>query len=263
MYILAVTENDKQTLIDNRSGLYYFDNELNYSKMVVPEVLHSSYFLCDNYEILSNGDIIGTSSNFEYKKNANDSIITVARYDSTGKFLGNIGYLPEQYTANNLNYDEHWKPLITTIQDEIFISYPRTNGIYSTNQKLRFNLTNLPFSNDSGFVLLHNYYRLLRLQNQRPNSKDIGKLMPFSIINTFNTNNNFSVILLVFDETEDLGFYYIAQEYDKTGNLLSHTKIYDEPENQIRHFAYDKYNNYLCVIRKNKEGWTLEKREWK
>lgn len=264
MYIFAVSDKVKHNSIDNRSGFCLFDSELNFEKMIVPEVLLSSYFLYDNYEFLSNGEIIGTTSNFSYKeKDIMDSIVTVAKYDSTGNFLGNIGYLPDIYTNNNLAYEEHWKPLITSINDSLFILYPRTKDVYGPGQKIRFTLQNIPFSNDSGLVYLYNYYRLARLQQRTPNSKEIGRLLPFSIINSFNTNGNLTIIILVFDESENIGFYYLVQEYDTKGNLLSHSKIYDEPENQIRNFVYDKHNNYMCIVRKSKFGWTLEKREWK
>lgn len=263
MYIFAVSDNVRENCIDNRSGFCWYDKELNYEKMVVPEVKSGSYFIHGSNEILSNGDIIGTTSNFVYQeKDVMDSLVTVARYDSTGKLLGNIGYLPEKYSNNKLAYEELWKPFITSINDSIFIAYPRVNEIYGPGQIVRFRLKNLPFSNDSGLVHIYNYYQLAKIQQRTPNSNEIGRLLPLSIVATFNSNGNYGVILLVFDETEPMGFYYIAQEYDIKGNLLSHTKFYDEPENQIRDFVFDKAHNQLCIVRKSKNGWSIEKRKW-
>jgi hypothetical protein len=261
--MVAVSDEVRHNTLDNRVLICCFDKEFNYKKMIVPEVLYDSYFIMGELEFLSNGEIIGTTSNFSYAdKLVSDSLVTVARYDSKGKFLYNIGYLPEKYVKNNLIYEERWQPLITIINDSIFIVYPRDNEIYAPGQVKRFKLKNLPFSNDSGLVFIYDYYRLLKIQNTRPDIKEIGKILPISIINTFNVKGKYNLILLIFDENEPMGFYYIIQEYDTKGNLLSHSKIYDEPENQIRNFYYDKFNNYLCIIRKNKEGWTLEKREW-
>lgn len=263
MYAWAVSDKEKHNSIINRSGFCWYDNELNFEKMVVPEVVNDSYIISGYYVIQNNGDIIGTSSNFIYKdKDVMDSLVTVSRYDSTGKLLGNIGYLPEKYSDNKLAYEELWKPFITSINDSIFIAYPRVKEIYAPSQKVRFSLINLPFSNDSGLVHLYNYYQLAKIQQRNPDSKEIGRLLPLSIVNTFNSNGNYGVIILVFDETEPMGFYYIAQEYDIRGNLLSHTKFYDEPENQIRDFVFDKANNQLCIVRKSKNGWSIEKRKW-
>lgn len=262
--IVAVSDNVRHNCLDNRTFICCFDNKLNYEKMIVPEVRYDSYFIMGELEFLSNGEIIGTTSNFSYnEKWISDSIVTVARYDSTGKFLCNIGYLPDKYVKNNLIYEERWQPLITNISDSIFITYPRDNEIYAPGQLKRFKLRNLPYSNDSGLVYLYDYFRLLKIQNQKQDSKEIGRFLPISIINTFNVLGKFSLVLLVFDEHEPMGFYYIIQEYDTQGNLLSHSKIYDEPENQIRNFYYDKFNNYLCIIRKSRDGWSLEKREWR
>ena len=215
------------------------------------------------FENHTNTNKIRNSSKFKYKdKEIIDSIVTVASYDSNGKFLGNIGYLPDKYVKNQLIYKERWQPLLTNINDSIFISYPRDNEIYAPGQKIRFRLKNLPYSNDSGLVYLHDYYRLKKVENRRYDRFEVAKLLPVSIIYTFNSNGNFGVVLLVFDKEHPMGYYYIAQEYDFKGNLLSHTKINDEPGNQIRNFVFDKYNSYLCIVSKNKDGWTLEKREW-
>lgn len=263
IYTFAVADSEKVFNIINRSGFSCFDRELNFEKMIIPEVKVDDYFIYGSYTILNNGDIIGTTSNFVYnEKFASDSLVTVARYDSTGKFIANIGYLPDQYSKNNLIYEELWKPLITNIGNEIFIAYPRLNEIYSPNQKIKFKLKNLPFSNDSGLVYLYNYYRIAKMQKRIPDSKEIGKLLPQTIVYTFNSFGNYGVIILVFDESEPMGFYYIAQEYDIQGNLISQTKFYDEPENQIREFYFDEISNNLCLIKKSKKGWSIEKRKW-
>ncbi|MDT3739888.1 MAG: hypothetical protein RO257_10365 [Candidatus Kapabacteria bacterium] len=261
--MFAVSDEIKENSLDNRVFLLKYNSKLNLLKMVVPEVLHKSYILPSTFEILSNGNYIGSSSNYTYKDKGNiDSIVTVASYDSTGKFLGNIGYLPDKYVKNQLIYQERWQPLLTNINDSIFIAYPRDNDIYAPGQKIRFSLKNLPYSNDSGLVYLYDYYRLKKVENSRYDRFEVANLLPVSIIYTFNSNGNFGVVLLVFDKEHPMGYYYIAQEYDFKGNLLSHTKINDEPGNQIRNFVFDKYNNYLCIVSKNKDGWTLEKRKW-
>ena len=263
MYIFSVSDNVRENVIENRSGFCWYDNGLNFEKMVVPEVLIGSHIIPGTYDILSNGDVVGTSSNFIYhREDVMDSLVTVARFDSTGKLLGNIGYLPEKYSENNLTYEELWKPLITSINDSVFIAYPRVNEIYAPGQHVRFSLKNLPFSNDSGLVYLYNYYRMAKLHKIQPNSKEVGRLLPLSINYTFNSYGNFGVIILVFDDSDPMGFYYIAQEYDIRGKLISHTKINDEPENQIRNFVFDKYNGFLCLIKKSKKGWSIEKRNW-
>ena len=261
----AVSDKEENhNSIMNRTGFCIYDKELNFKKMIVPEVQSGSFVITGSYDILSNGNFISISSNFVHQeKNVMDSLVSVTRYDSTGKLMGNIGYLPEKYANNNLAYEEMWQPLITSIDDNIFIAYPRTSEIYAPGQKVRFSLQNLPFSNDSGMVYIYNYYRMSKVQQRRPDSKEIGRLLPLSIVHTFNSNGNYGVIVLVFDEEHPMGFYYIAQEYDLEGELLSQTIIHDEPENQIRNFYFDKYNNHLCLVKKsNKSGWTIEKRRW-
>jgi hypothetical protein len=264
IHTYAVSDNERCNGLMNHTGFCFYDKELNFEKLIVAEVRNDSYIIPGSYNVLRDGDIISISSNFIYhEKDIMDSLVSVARYDSTGKLLGNIGYLPEKYANNNMAYEELWRPLITSIDDSIFIAYPRTSEIYAPGQKVRFSLQNLPFSNDSGMVLIYNYFRMTKVQQRRPDSKEIGRLLPLSIVYTFNSNGNYGVIILVFDEEHPMGFYYIAQEYDLSGKLLSQTMIHDEPENQIRNFYFDKYNNHLCLVKKsNKSGWTIEKRRW-
>lgn len=262
LYLLASSDTERYNSIDNRTVIIYFNNDLKYQKLSFLEVNEKSYPVPYYFEILKNTNIVISSTNFDLKKKSFDSLVTTAVYDKSGKFLYNIGYLPELYKKNNLVYQEKWRPLLTCIDDSIFMAYPRDLDIYGPGQKVWFRLKNLPFSNDSGMAFVTDFYRLTRIQERNPDPKELGNLLPITIIYTFNSNGNYGIVLLVFDKEHPMGFYYIAQEYDLKGNLLSQTRIYDEPGNQIRNFVFDKYNSYLCIVSKNKDGWTLEKRKW-
>jgi len=262
IYLGATSDKENYNTVGNRSALLCFDKDLMLQNIIIFELNEKAYPSPFYFEILKNSNIVMSSTNFDYKNKSFDSLVTSALYDSTGKFLNNIGYLPEIYIKNKLVYEEKWRPILTSIDDSIFLAYPRDLDIYGPGQKVRFRLKNLPFTNDSGMAFVTDFYRLKRIQESNPDPKELGNLLPITIIYTFNSNGNYGIVLLVFDKEHPMGYYYIAQEYDLKGNLLNQTRIYDEPGNQIRNFVFDKYNTYLCIVSKNKDGWTLEKRKW-
>lgn len=260
--MFAVSDDIAENVLDNRVILFKYNNSYQIEKVVVPEVLLNSYTIPTIFEIQNDGNIIVGSSNFSFKKGKTDSLTTLAIYDSTGTYLKDLAFLPDKYTRNNLIYKERWQPLLTCINDSAFITYPRDNTIYAPEKRIRFKLKNLPYSNDTGLTYINDYFRLRNIQKSRPDRFEVANLLPMSNIFTFDSFGKFGIVILVFDKYEPMGFYYIAQEYDFDGTLISHTRINDEPENQIRNFVFDKYNGFLCLIKKSKKGWSIEKRNW-
>jgi hypothetical protein len=87
----------------------------------------------------------------------------------------------------------------------------------------------------------------------------MARLFPIKIMDAFESDNKLYPIILVWDKNKPMGFYYMIQEYTSDGKLLREVKLDDEPENQIRRFAFNKYDKELVLFKKSKIGWTAEK----
>lgn len=260
-YIPGEVEGSSKHYTDNRTFIGTFDKDFNLKNCYPLEVLKQSYAVPFFINTLNSGNLIVSSSNFAFrdKKFGFDSMVTMSIYDYDGKFISNIGYMPEIYYKNNLAYQEKWIPIVTTIENKPYIIYPREMKVYSENNKVNFELYNLPYSNDSGMTYIELFYRAKSIKGENADPKELGKLVPLEVVYSFNRNNHLGVIYLVFDDNTDMGFYYILQVYTTNGKLISQANIYDDPNNQIHNFKYDSQNDILCIIKKNEEGWTLEK----
>ncbi len=78
----------------------------------------------------------------------------------------------------------------------------------------------------------------------------------------FEGNGNIIVQLVVMDTTINNGYYYILQEYNTEGRLLSQTNIFDDKSSKIHYITFDNENNYLVIFRKSKILWAMERRKW-
>jgi len=221
-----------------------------------------------------------------------DSIITFSIYDSVAHFIKQVSFLPETFTKSFLNNLEFSKiPQLCFIKDSCFISYGIDLTIYNLNNEKRFQLKNLPFKNDSGFLLIKepmkemyensskvaaptindsgfayqskiSKFYISRVSKNKITRKIYDNLFPVKIANMINTGGTLTVWLYVIDSTVENGYYYILQEYTTEGKLLSQTNLFDKKEQKIRHIAYDSKHNYILIFLKSKEGWKLEKRKW-
>ncbi len=187
IYVPATSENENFNTLGNRTVLICFNNDMMLQSIITFELNEKAYPSPFYFEILKNSNIVMSSTNFDYKNKSFDSLVTSALYDSTGKFLNNIGYLPEIYIKNKLVYEEKWRPILTGIDDSIFLAYPRDLDIYGPGQKVRFRLKNLPFTNDSGMAFVTDFYRLKRIQESNPDPKELGNLLPITIILSIQT----------------------------------------------------------------------------
>lgn len=129
--------------------------------------------------------------------------------------------------------------------------YPDELSVFGENKKL-FDLQNLPFSNDSGFVYYQDYLRYCRSKDMKPDIEVVSRLFPIKIVDAFDNNNKLYPIILIWDKSKPMSYYYLIQEYTSEGNLLREVTLNDEPENQIRQFAFNKYAQELVLFKKSK-----------
>lgn len=260
VYLPATSDNEDFNAMDNRTILLEFNDNLEYEKFIILEVNKKTYPVPFVLTKMTNGDIITCAPNLNYKKSTYDSIVTLSLHNKEGKFLSNIGFLPEKFIKNKLKYLGNWTPFVTNIHDNLFILYPLDTDVYNTNQEFCFNLKNLPFNNDSSLIYFRNNFKNIVTKEGMVDNRILSKLFPQQIVYTFNANNKLCIIIQVNEDFNSK--YYIVQEYELDGTLLSQTIINDNPVNQIRNFVFDKYNGYICLIKKNSLGWSLEKRKW-
>ncbi|MDX9791655.1 MAG: 6-bladed beta-propeller [Candidatus Kapabacteria bacterium] len=263
-YLPTTCDEEKYNVLTNRTFVYICDSNFALQRIISFEVTPNVWSISSAFEVFDNGDYLVSTSNFGHEGNKYfDSLVTFAIYDTEGKLMYNTDYLPDLYANNRLKYNELWRPLTTQTNNTVLINYPRDFNVYATGNKSLFKLHNLPYTNDSGMVHIYDFYRLKKIQQSNPDPHDIGKIVPVTIVKTYGYDDVYGVITLIFDQdVKPMGFYYNLQEYSLEGKLLRQAIIHDEPEYQIRHFGYDKNNNYLCIARKGKDGWTLEKRRW-
>ncbi|PKL84603.1 MAG: hypothetical protein CVV22_12230 [Ignavibacteriae bacterium HGW-Ignavibacteriae-1] len=87
----------------------------------------------------------------------------------------------------------------------------------------------------------------------------LSRLFPIKIIDAFENDNKLYTIMIIWDKSNPLGFYYLMQEYTQDGKLLREVTLQDEPSNQIRQFAFNKHDQQLVVFKKSSHTWTAEK----
>lgn len=275
IYTPAITQDSFQILdkkevkiIDNNTAVVECNYNLKIKKVTVFENQDLSYIVPWNFLYEPNEKVyyITTTNYSHYEENNLDSLTAIAKTDEVGDQVEISSFLPDKYIQNKAGYKIFYVPSITNLGKELFISFPYDINIYGLYNTLRFPLKNLPFSNDSGFMLLEiieDYYSHgTSYENSQNHKSTLTKAFPVCIIRLFGLKNSICTQILITDPKEKNGYYYILQEYDKSGKLMSHTKVVDDLTNPIKLITYDKYNGYVVFIRKSKEGWSLEKRRW-
>ncbi len=269
IYAPAISE-DNFTVLDNTAAIIKYDSMLNLKRVTVFENSLKGYSL--SYAFLidkERGQYLLTSSTYHRTNTYKlfDSLTAISLYDRNGNFIKVASYLPGIYETVKSGYKLQWMPKIAQINSKPFIAFPLDLTIYGINSQKRFNLVNLPYSNDHGFE----YFKKNRREIMDPNVsvdrfseiRDVIKnIFPINIVGLFSVNKNLIVRVLVYDDTVEGGYYYILQEYSPSGELLSQTNIYEDFNNKIHYVTFDNANNYLVLFKKSKDGWTMEKRKW-
>ena len=187
----------------------------------------------------------------------------VAKYDLNGNYIKKVLYLPESYMKSKGGYTLPHIAYINEIDNQKFFAFRIEDKIYNIDNKIRFKLKNLPYTNDSGFVYYKKVAKFSRINHIADPPEILKKIFPFRIFWTFTAKNHYNLVELIFDSTAANGdYYYILQEYTTKGKLLSQTIINDDLRNPIKYITFDNKNNYLVIFKKSKKGWTMEKRQW-
>ncbi|MFH1050358.1 MAG: hypothetical protein V1779_05430 [bacterium] len=270
IHVVAISEDDSLKMPENNTSIIICDYDLTIEKIIVLENRLSAHSGPDGFIINQKDNIIFATSvkstRQRYEKKT-DSLPSISMYNTNGDFIEISSYLPDNYNFKNAGYNLEHYPSLAQFNSEVFISFPYDLTIYKEKNIPRFKIKNLPFSNNPGF----NYYKkisddiinsdLNRDWNER--YRIMNALFPIRILRIFEGNRNIIVQLLVMDTTIKNGYYYILQEYDFQGILISQTNIYEDVDSKIHFITIDNDNNILIIFRKNKDGWRMEKREWK
>ncbi len=252
--------NNRST--DNRMAITVYDTTFNLINIIPLETSTGVYVIGGAFLYLNNF-LYSSSTNYQYKLLEFDSTVTLSKFNLKGNLINNIGYLPKANIDSKLMY-ENSIPLITNIKEDIFITHPRDKYVYGQNNKIKFELRNLPFSNDSGYKIAYDLFmNYFNNHNTQYPYEERMKIFPISITDMFVRSNNLALLYLVYDYTDKKEYYLILQEYSKDGKIISHTKLYNDIDNTIFKVVYDSKNDYLCFLRKSKKGWTVEKRSFK
>jgi len=242
-------------LNENFEILEYIPIENYFGNHAIPGVLE--YFDDDTF--------ILASSAFSLQRyfDRYDSLVTVSKYNRKGDIISAISFLPESYTKNKIGYDLLYYPIVSKINNELIILYQLDNNVYNENGIIKHSLDNLPYSNDKGLELYSEYKKLIKSRNESRDEELLKRLFPVVITNSFISNGNLNIIYIVYDgHKSTMGFYYLIQEYNMEGQLLTQTEFYDDPNNSIRHFIYDEVNQLLLLFRKSNTGWSMERIKW-
>jgi hypothetical protein len=266
LYCQTISESNKK-VITNRSSIIIFNTNLRIEKVIVTDSKSDLYPVPYTFNIdEKNKNFYVSATDFGnvqmYHKM--DSLPLITKTDYNGDLKDGIFYLKDKYEKSQAGYKIPWLPKIVEIQNELYITQACDLSIYGFDNKKKFDLYNLPFNNDTGFVLYTDlkYYLdspKLGLEQKR---KNLIKLFPVHIVNSFSALGNLILQILIYDESVENGYYYILQEYSVDGKLISQTNVDDDTENRIKYMYYDDVNNYLLFFRKGKEKWTLERRGW-
>ncbi|MBS3999282.1 MAG: hypothetical protein KGZ71_02235 [Desulfobulbaceae bacterium] len=257
IYCYYIGSSEKS--IDNIPVLFVLNDELNIESYVVMDLNKNSHAIAYDFYI---NNYIYLSAPGMYKVPAFggefDSYPTAAKYDLEGNFIKSVSHMTNNYLLKGGLKNGWVYPRFIEVNNHIMIVYPEELAVFGENKKL-FDLQNLPFKNDSGFVYYQDYLRYCRSKEMRPDIDVIARLFPIKIIDAFENENKFYPIILVWDKNKPMGFYYLIQEYTSDGKLLREVALDDEPENQIRQFAFNKYDKELVLFKKSKTSWTAEK----
>jgi len=270
IYVTAISEDDSIKMPENNTCIIQCDYNLNIERVIVLENQLKSHSGIDGFLFFQKPNMFlvtavqTTRQRYEGKI---DSLPSISLYNNNGNFIEISSYLPELYCFKNAGYMLEYSPSLAQINSEVFITYPYDLTFYKEKNIPRFKIKNLPFSNNHGF----NYYKKISndIVNTDLNSdwneryKIMNALFPIRIIRIFEGNNNIIAQILVNDTTIKNGYYYILQEYDSKGTLISQTNIFEEDDSKIQYMTFDNENNYLIIFKKSKNGWRMEKREWK
>jgi hypothetical protein len=270
IYVTAISEDDSLKMPENNTCIVQCDYNLNIEKVIVLENKLKSHSGSDGFLFFHKQNmflVTAIQSTRQRYEGKTDSLPSISLYNNNGNFIEISSYLPELYCFKNAGYMLEYTPSLAQINNDIFISYPYDLTFYKEKNIPRFKVTNLPFSNNSGF----NYYKKISDKivskdfnmNWNEINKIINTLFPIRIIRIFEGNRNLIAQILVNDSTVKNGYYYILQEYNIQGKLISQTNIFEDDESKIHYITFDKTNNLLLIFRKYKNGWRLEKREWK
>jgi hypothetical protein len=253
-----VAKNYDQVL-DNVPVLFRFDENLNSDSYKVIEMNKNSHTVAFDFWI--NNHMYVTSSG-QYKLPAFggefESYPTAAKFDLEGNYIETMAHMSQNYLLKG-KYNLFWVvPKFVEINQQILMLYPDELTVFGEHKKL-FDLQNLPFKNDTGFVFYENYARYCRSIDSRPEMSVLSRLFPIKIIDAFENDNKLYPIMIVWDKNYPMGFYFLIQEYTHDGKLLREISLFDEPENQIRQFAFNKHDKQLVIFKKSFHTWTAEK----
>jgi hypothetical protein len=257
IYCYYIGSSEKS--IDNIPVLFKIDNEFNIDSHIVMDLRKNRHAVASDFHINKNLYLTSPGSYLEPVYGSDfQSYPTAAKYDLEGNFIEPIAYMTRNYLLKGGLKNGWVYPKLIEVNNQIRMLYPEELAVFGENKKL-FDLQNLPFNNDSGFVYYQDYQRYCRSKEMRPEIDVMARLFPIKIMDAFESDNKLYPIILVWDKNKPMGFYYMIQEYTSDGKLLREVKLDDEPENQIRRFAFNKYDKELVLFKKSKIGWTAEK----
>lgn len=264
VYIPAINGlEDQHVRLTNLTVLLSYDEKFEIERIVIPE--DSDFNSGLPYEYIINDRLILTTSNsvVQYTYNIIDSLISIVEYDlKSGDKLGTVGYLPSSYIDSKIGYSMWWQPKLTEINQELFVGYPIDSCVYGKNNVVRFNFKNLPFSNNEGFRLFHEYKKIDFRQRSDLVKKDLlYKIFPVTLIRLNRMNKNLLAFFSIHDPDSIVGHYYLIQEYSKKGKLLREGKIFNDKSSQIKKILFDNSSNTLLIFRKSQNGWTIQRNE--
>ncbi|MBS3999280.1 MAG: hypothetical protein KGZ71_02225 [Desulfobulbaceae bacterium] len=258
-YCPFVTSKSEK-VYDNIPIIFKFSKDFEISENVVLELKKDKHAISRDF-ISTNKNLYSTVSSLYYEPINNSgfqSIPTVAKYDKKGNYLQTVSYQSPNYLTMGGKRLPWVAPRIVSVGDNVMMLYPDELTVFGENKKM-FELQNLPFKNDSGFVYYQDYQRYCRSKEMQPEIDVMARLFPIKIMDAFESDNKLYPIILVWDKNKPMGFYYLIQEYTSDGKLLREVALDDEPENQIRQFAFNKYDKELVLFKKSKTSWTAEK----
>ena len=264
VYIPTVNESgDNSINIKNRSVILEFSNDFEDSYCFIAE---RTYYGCPMaYDFAFVKNAIVTVSDFTrpayFKKY--DSMMTLLECDRrTGDSIGIIGYLPHSYETSKIGYGMGWEPKIHMHGNDLNVVYKFDKYVYARNNRIRFELKNLPYSNDGGFTLYEEFRKTSRKlkktqENEEKKKKIIYNLFPCRLLKIFGDEENLYVAIYV--KPPDEGAYLLIQKYTYSGELLGEGTIDYEEDNKIRKFDFDEIKQELLLVKKSSQGWTVER----
>jgi len=266
VYIQAINKITKIKSVHNAMMMLNFDDKFQISEYIPIENHIDNYAIPGDFFIDSNRNFYLTTSDFirvsDYRKY--DSLKIIGKYDSIGNIVETASFLPSFYTDYRIGYSVWYNPIIRDVNKDVFVIYPPDNKVYDLYGNEKWHFTNLPFSNMNAFSLFEEYRQLLRKRGSITQDPELlQRLFPILVSDAFVANDKLVVIFVVYDkERSPTGYYFMLQEYEADGRLISQTYLIDNPENRIQKFVYDSYNDFLVLMKKSSAGWTMERVKW-